>query len=72
MKFLELLQALPLTVSATPLEQVFSEVPALARLHHLSAYDAAYLRLAVEEGLPLASLDIALNKAAVAAGVELV
>jgi predicted nucleic acid-binding protein len=71
-KFLELLLALPIDVSDTSLEQVFSETTSLARQHKLSAYDAAYLRVAIEEGLPLASLDNALNKAAVAAGVALV
>ena len=71
-KFIELLQALPIDISDTPLEQVFSETASLARQHKLSAYDAAYLRVAIEEGLPLASLDNALNKAAVAAGVALV
>jgi predicted nucleic acid-binding protein len=71
-KFLELLQALPIDVSDTALEQVFSETASLARQHKLSAYDAAYLGVALEEGLPLASLDDALNKAAIMAGVALV
>jgi len=71
-KFLEMLQALPVDISDAPLEQVFSEVAALARQHTLSAYDAAYLRIAVEEGLPLASLDSALKKAAAASGVALI
>jgi predicted nucleic acid-binding protein len=35
----------------------------LARSCHLSAYDAAYLELALREGLPLATLDEALIKA---------
>jgi len=71
-KFLELIQALPIDISDTSLVQVFTEAASLARHHKLSAYDAAYLRVAVEEGLPLASLDDALNRAAVAAGVALV
>jgi predicted nucleic acid-binding protein len=42
----------------------------LARRYRLSAYDAAYLELALRNGLPLASLDAALIKAAEAAGVH--
>jgi predicted nucleic acid-binding protein len=43
----------------------------LARTHRLSVYDAAYLELAKREGLPLATLDAALQKAAVGEGVAL-
>jgi predicted nucleic acid-binding protein len=42
---------------------------ALARKRKLTVYDAAYLALAKREGLPLATLDRALEKAAVAEGV---
>jgi predicted nucleic acid-binding protein len=44
----------------------------LARTYHLSAYDAAYLELAIREGLPLATLDDDLHRAAAGAGVALV
>jgi len=44
----------------------------LARAHRLSVYDAAYLELAQREGLPLATLDTDLQKAAVCEGVVLV
>jgi len=43
----------------------------LARRHRLTVYDAAYLELAHRDGLPLASLDRALRKAARASGVTL-
>jgi predicted nucleic acid-binding protein len=43
----------------------------LARNHRLSVYDAAYLELAQREGIPLATLDADLQKAAAAAGVGL-
>lgn len=43
----------------------------LARTHRLSVYDAAYLELAQREGLPLATLDADLQKAAVGEGVAL-
>ena len=71
-KFVELLESLPIDISDAPLSDVFSEAAALARQYTLSAYDAAYLRIAIEEGLPLATLDRALQVAATKAGVELV
>ena len=48
-----------------------SAVLRLARTRQLSVYDAAYLELAQREGLPLATLDADLNKAAAAEGVVL-
>jgi len=41
----------------------------LARAHRLSAYDAAYLELALRRSLPLATLDDKLRVAASAVGV---
>jgi predicted nucleic acid-binding protein len=43
----------------------------LARTHRLSIYDAAYLELAQREGIPLATLDADLHRAAAEAGVTL-
>ena len=48
-----------------------AEVMRLAQKHQLSAYDAAYLELAVRLNLPLASLDEPLRKAAKAEGIKL-
>lgn len=45
---------------------------ALARRHRLSAYDAAYLELAMRRDLPLATLDEALLRAARSEGVVLI
>ncbi|MGC9128407.1 MAG: type II toxin-antitoxin system VapC family toxin [Acidithiobacillus sp.] len=42
----------------------------LARRYKLSSYDAAYLELSLRAGLPLATLDAHLAKAASAAGVQ--
>ena len=43
----------------------------LARTHRLSVCDAAYLELAQREGVPLATLDTVLQKAAAGEGVVL-
>lgn len=43
----------------------------LARRYRLSAYDAAYLELALRTGSPLATLDAGLAKAAATAGVQI-
>ena len=42
----------------------------LAAQHGLSAYDAVYLELSIRKGLPLVTLDEALRKAAIGAGLE--
>ena len=46
-------------------------VIAVARRHGLTAYDAAYLELALRRGIPLATYDAALRCAATEAGVAL-
>lgn len=43
----------------------------LARRYKLSAYDAAYLELALRTGISLVTLDADLAKAATAAGVPI-
>jgi predicted nucleic acid-binding protein len=50
--------------------RAFGETMDLADKHALSVYDATYLELAIRKGLPLASRDRALNKAAKVAGVN--
>lgn len=49
-----------------------ASVMALARKHTVTAYDAAYLELALREGVALATLDQALARAARAEGVKLI
>jgi predicted nucleic acid-binding protein len=69
--FLTRLKALPIDAA----EQVPSEVlelPAIAQKHSLTNYDAAYLALAMRLGLPLATTDAELRRAAAAAGVGIV
>lgn len=51
--------------------RVFDDTLQLARRHHLSAYDAVYLELALRKRLPLATLDSDLRKAAKRAGVTI-
>ena len=66
-----LLEALPIAVDPGGRRAAFHTTPLLARRHGLSAYDAAYVELAVRLGAPLATLDGALRSAASAEGVEI-
>jgi predicted nucleic acid-binding protein len=69
--FLVRLKALPIDAAPqTPLE-IF-ELPNLARSNGLTNYDAAYLSLAKQLNLPLATTDSDLRKAANSAGILLV
>ena len=67
-----LLLALPIEIEATDLGAALGEVAEVARTLDLSAYDAAYLSLAARRGIPVATVDDRLRRAAVAAGVPLV
>ena len=69
-EFLELLEGVSIEVDAATFAQARSGTLHLARRHKLSAYDASYLELAVRRGLPLATLDEDLHKAAKKAGVK--
>jgi predicted nucleic acid-binding protein len=70
-RFAQLLQVLPIQVEEADVARIFGPVLAVARAHRLSAYDAAYLELAARQGLPLATQDSRLRKAAGNAGVAL-
>lgn len=67
-----ILSDLPVTVNELALEDALGPVLDLARAHSLSAYDAAYLDLAMREGLSLATQDNHLRAAAMRVGVALV
>jgi predicted nucleic acid-binding protein len=69
--FIAHLDSLPLQVDSLTAQQAFNRTLALARAYKLSTYDAAYLELALREGLPLATLDKDLIKAAKKANVQL-
>jgi predicted nucleic acid-binding protein len=60
---------LPVSVIDTPPERALGSVLDLARSQKLTVYDAAYLDLAMREGLPLATLDEDLKAAARRVGV---
>ncbi len=61
--FLTLLSSLPLTVDEETAARAWGDTLGLARAHGLSAYDGAYLELALRQGLPLATLDEPLRAA---------
>ncbi|MBW1810331.1 MAG: type II toxin-antitoxin system VapC family toxin [Deltaproteobacteria bacterium] len=69
-RFVELLRALPIEIEVELPERVFSETMQLARDTGLTSYDASYLDLAIREGLPLATLDKAIRRAARKTGLE--
>lgn len=69
--FVSHLDSLPIQTDTLTHHQVFSRTMSLARAYKLSSYDAAYLELALREGLPIATLDQDLLKAALKANVEI-
>lgn len=70
--FLNDLAALPVALAQSPAGVVFDRIQSLSRTHDLTAYDAAYLDLALENGLALATLDEDLIRACKKAGAGLV
>jgi predicted nucleic acid-binding protein len=68
-RFLGLVGELPIRIDQTSTLDLASSVMDLARQYDLSAYDAAYLELALRLGQPLATIDERLRSAADRAGV---
>jgi len=68
----EALRDLGVMEQPQPQETVFGAIMDLAAKHSLSSYDASYLELAMRLGVPLATLDKPLQKAAEAEGVVVV
>lgn len=68
--FLELLEGVNIEVDPATFQRALSDTRQLAQRYKLSAYDAFYLELALRRGLPLATLDEDLRKAAKKAGVK--
>ncbi len=67
---LELLSRLPIVTDAETQPRAFREILALARAQRLTTYDAAYLELAMRQGIALATRDKALVQAARQLDVE--
>lgn len=70
-RWVGILNRLPIVIDDETNARAWSDTIALARGHKLSAYDAAYLELAIRRRLPLATLDAPLKAAATAIGVSL-
>ena len=69
--FLTRLKVLPIEATQQTPSEIL-ELPALARSHSLTSYDAAYLSIALRFRLPLATTDNALRNASASAGVAIV
>ncbi|MDR1280259.1 MAG: type II toxin-antitoxin system VapC family toxin [Opitutaceae bacterium] len=69
-ELLNIAQGLGVVQDDETASRVPRDVISLARLHGLTVYDAAYLELAVRETATLATLDAALERAAVTSGVH--
>jgi predicted nucleic acid-binding protein len=69
--FLDDLATLPIVLEQFPARVVFERIQHLSREHGLTSYDAAYLDLALENELPLATLDDELGRACKKAHVRL-
>ncbi len=69
-RFVRLLLALPIAMEPAERSRSLEINLRIARTRELSAYDASYLDLALRYGIPLATLDDTLRKAAEAEGVE--
>jgi predicted nucleic acid-binding protein len=67
--FIALLGRLNIETDSATAAHALGDTLNIARRYKLSAYDAAYLELALRRGVPLATLDANLVKAATTAGV---
>lgn len=70
-RFLALLGELRIFVEQETPDRMLKEILALAREYQLSTYDASYLDLAMRKGLPIATLDAAVIRAAQKSKVEI-
>jgi len=70
-EFVALIETLSILIDEQTSARALHGVLSLARSEKLTAYDAAYLELAMRLGLPLASKDSAMRRAATRLGVPL-
>jgi len=68
---LNALELLPVSIDPETASRAGARIFDLATAHGLTIYDAAYLELALRTGLKLATLDVALARAAQATGVAM-
>lgn len=69
-EFVHALHQMHIKIAPETSVQAMGDTLQLAQRYNLSAYNAAYLELALREGLPLATLDEALIKAVKKAGAK--
>jgi predicted nucleic acid-binding protein len=69
--FIAMVEELPIVADRETGARAGHETMSLARAHHLTAYDAAYLELAMRLGVPLATGDRGLAAAAQRVGIRL-
>src|SRR4029077_18552798 len=70
-EFIALITGLPIAIDEETSNRALGAVLELARSQRISAYDASYLELAMRRGIPLATKDEDLAKAARRVGVTL-
>jgi predicted nucleic acid-binding protein len=66
----EVLQQLPIETDSETARRALGAIAAVARLHNLTTFDAAYLELAMRKGAALATSDSSLARAARKAAVS--
>lgn len=69
--FISRLESLPIYVDEETANKALNRTLNMAREYKLSSYDVAYLELAIRKGMPIATLDKDLRKAAVKANVSI-
>ncbi len=72
MEFFSLIEVLDIQVDSYSVDMSYKAIFSIAHKENLTSYDAAYVELAVRNGLPLAGKDIALLKAAKKQGVKII
>lgn len=70
--FLKLIHALPIHTDDAPQHLISEQIITLGRRHQLTAYDAAYLELAVRTQASLATFDHALRNGATRCGLKII
>ena len=69
LRFIQFLEDLGIDIKQMSRQEDLLRIVSLARMHDLTSYDAAYLDLALREGIPLATKDGALRRAASKCGL---